>query len=209
MNHQFIFRAGAACMVISGAALGYSYISHPHHMSPDVIASTGWIVIHVLFAVSLALGLMGTIAVYAAFSRQTGWLGLLGLIILAPGMLLIFGLDYYEFLIAPYLAQHYPQVIVDHGAGDTMGPVAVIFPLSGMLTVLGYILLGLAWFRAHSIPRGISIALVLTAACFGFGLSPLGELAAARISAAAFGVALMAVGVCVWRITRQHEADPA
>ncbi len=59
---------------------------------------------------------------------------------------MIFGLDYYEFLIAPYLANHIPEVIPEHGAGDAIGWVALAFPTSGALTVTGYALLAAAWF---------------------------------------------------------------
>jgi len=194
-------RSGAVALILSGAALGYSYVSHPHHMSPDIIASPSWAVIHALFALSLVLGLMGTIAVYAPGAIRAGGLGLAGIATLFVGMMMIFGLDYYEVFIAPYLARHYPQVILDHGAGDAMGPVAWAFPLAGVLTVLGYAMLGGAWLRAGLMARPVAIALILTALAFGVGLSPVGGILTAQITAAAFGIALMAVGASTWRAT--------
>ena len=188
-------RAGGLLMIISGLALGYSYVSHPELMPPEVIASTSWFWIHMLFAVSLVLGLLGTTALYAVTALRTGLLGLIGYLLLFVGMMMIFGLDYYEVLIAPFLAEHYPQVIVDWGAGDTMGPVAIAFPLSGSLTVIGYALLGWAWKRASAVPGVIAIALIVSALAFGVGLSPLGGIQAARITAALFGAALVAVGI--------------
>ena len=38
MTRETLIRAGAAGMIISGLALGYSYVSHPHHMTPEMIA---------------------------------------------------------------------------------------------------------------------------------------------------------------------------
>jgi len=203
---RHLTQLGAAAMILSGAALGYSYISHPHHMTPDVIASTSWIIIHALFALSLVLGLMGTLAVYAPTARQSGRTGLIGVATLFVGMMMIFGLDYYEVFIAPYLATHYAQVIADHGAGDAMGPVAWAFPLAGLLTVLGYALLGRAWLRTGVMPRAVALGLILTALAFGVGLSPIGGLMAARITAAGFGAALVAVGISAWR---SASASPA
>jgi hypothetical protein len=188
-------RAGGFLIIVSGLALGYSYISHPQLMPPEVIASTSWFWIHVLFAISLILGLLGTTALYAVSAQRTGLLGLAGYLLLFIGMMMIFGLDYYEVFIAPFLAEHYPEVIVDWGAGDTMGRVAVAFPLSGTLTVTGYALLGWAWKRAAVIPAAIAIALIVTAIAFGVGLSPLGGIQLARITAALFGAALVTVGV--------------
>ena len=62
-------RAGGLLVIVSGLALGYSYISHPHQMPPEVIASSSWFWIHMLFAVSLVLGLLGTTALYAVSAQ--------------------------------------------------------------------------------------------------------------------------------------------
>ena len=200
MDNDAITRAGAAGMIVSGAALAYSYVAHPHGMTPESIAAPFWIVIHALFALSLALGLLGTTALFATTAQRTGRWGLVGYIALFFGMLMIFGLDYYEALIAPYLAANYPQVIIDHGAGETMGPVAVFFPLAGALTVIGYAMLGYAWLTARVMPRPVALALIVSSVAFGFGLSPVGGLLAARITAAAFGASLIAIGASAWRI---------
>ena len=199
MNIQTITRAGAAGMIVSGLALGYSYVSHPHHMTPEMIGSAFWVVIHALFAVSLVLGLLGTTALYAPTAERAGRWGLGGFVSLFIGMMLIFGLDYYETLIAPYLAVHYPDVIVDHGAGDAMGPVAIFFPLAGVLTVLGYAALAYGWMKGGVLPKPVAVVMIIAALAFGFGLSPLGGLMAARITAAAFGAALIAIGISAWR----------
>lgn len=199
MNIPSITRAGAIGMIVSGLALGYSYVSHPHHMTPEMIGSTFWVIIHALFALSLVLGLLGTTALYAPTAGRAGRWGLGGFVSLFVGMMLIFGLDYYEVLIAPYLAVHYPQVIADHGAGDAMGPVAIFFPLAGGLTVLGYAALAYGWMKGGVLPKPVAVSMILAALAFGFGLSPLGGLMAARITAAAFGGALIAIGVSAWR----------
>ncbi len=206
MNIQAITRAGAAGMIVGGLALGYSYVAHPHHMSPETIAAPFWIVIHGLFALSLVLGLLGTTALYAPTAERAGRWGLVGFVSLFVGMMLIFGLDYYEVLIAPYLAVHYPEVIHNHGAGDAMGPVAIFFPLAGVLTVLGYAALAYGWMQGDVLPKPVALAMIIAALAFGFGLSPLGSLMAARITAAAFGAALIAIGVFTWR---SAAASPA
>ena len=198
MNTRSIIRIGAIGMVVSGAALGYSYVSHPHHMTPDVIASQSWFIIHLLFAVSLVLGLMGTTALYAPTAERAGWIGLIGIVTLFVGMMMIFGLDYYEFLIAPFLAINYPDVIHDHGAGDAMGPVAIAFPAAGVLTVVGYATVSFAWMRAQVLPKSVAYAMILSSVAFGIGLSPVGSLMIARVTAAAFGASLIAIGLTAW-----------
>ncbi len=93
----------------------------------------------------------------------------------------------------------YPQVIIDHGAGDAMGAVAIFFPLAGVLTVLGYAALAYGWMKGDVMPKSVAVAMIIASLAFGFGLSPFGGLMAARVTAAAFGAALIAIGVSVWR----------
>lgn len=207
MTTLAFIRAGGLLVIVSGLALGYSYIAHPELMQPSVIASSSWLLVHALFAVSLVLGLLGTTALYAVSARRTGLLGLFGYLLLFVGMMMIFGLDYYELFIAPYLAVNYPQVIIDTGAGDTMGLVAIAFPVSGMLTVTGYALLALAWKRASIVPRSVGNVLILSSVAFGVGLSPLGGMMLARITAALFGAVLVAVGIVALLQNRNFEAD--
>ena len=200
-------RAGGVLIIVSGLALGYSYIAHPQLMLPEIIAAPDWLLIHALFAVSLMLGLLGTTALYAVSAQRTGKLGLVGYLLLFAGMMMIFGLNFYEVFIAPFLARHYPEVIIEHGAGDAMGMVAIAFPLSGALTVTGYALLGLAWKRAAAIPGTIAAALMVSAIAFGVGLSPAGGIEWARITAALFGAALVAVGVVAFLQGSKYGSD--
>ena len=56
MRIETVKRCAAAGLMVSGLALGYSYIAHPHHMTTETIASAFWVVIHALFALSLMAG---------------------------------------------------------------------------------------------------------------------------------------------------------
>ena len=87
-----------------------------------------------------------------------------------------------------------------------MGPVAIFFPLAGVLTVLGYAALAYGWMKGNVLPKPVAIAMIVAALAFGFGLSPLGSLLAARITAAAFGASLIAIGVSAWRSNSASQA---
>ena len=199
MKLENLHRAASIGFMAAGLLLGFSYISHPHHMTATTIASANWIVIHTMFLLSLLAGMLGTIGFYLWSARSTGLLGIIGFLAAFVGLMLISGLDYYEVFIAPFLAIEFPEVINKHGAGDKMGPVALAFPISGLLTVMGYMLLAFAKLRASVFSAASLVALLVSAATFGFGLSPLGGLLAARITALLFGICLVWSGWEYWR----------
>ena len=199
MTTGTLHRLAAAALMAGGLILGYAYISHPAEMTPEGIASASWIVIHALFMGSLMAGLLGATGLYLRTATQSGLLGLAGFLSVFVGMILIAGLDYYEFLIAPHLAAEFPEVIARYGAGDAMGAVAIVFPLSGSLTVAGFAILGVVTLRAGALPRWPLRALIVTAIAFGVGLSPVAGIAIARVTAGLFGLALIWVGVGYWR----------
>ncbi len=207
MTFTNLHRLAAGAFMASGLLLGYSYISHPHHMTPEVIASTGWIIIHCLFLLSLIAGMLGTTGIYLWSARSTGLTGFIGFIAAFIGLVMISGLDYYEVFIAPFLAVEFPAVIDQHGAGDAMGPVAIAFPVSGTLTVLGYMLLAVANLRASTFSRPAMLMLFVTAVAFGVGLSPFGDILIARITALLFGLCLIWSGFDYWRAIATAETE--
>lgn len=199
MTFTTLHRFSAVAFIISGLLLGFSYVSHPHHMTADVIASTSWFYIHLAFLGSVIAGLLGTTGFYLRTAPATGILGFCGFLASFIGLVLIGGLDYYEVFIAPYLATAFPQVIQTHGAGDAMGPVAIVFPLSGSVTVLGYMGLAASNLRAAAYPRSAMVALLASSLVFGAGLSPVAGILTAQIGAFVFGVSLIWSGIAYWR----------
>jgi hypothetical protein len=199
MSIETLHRLAAAALMAGGLMLGYAYISHPAEATPEVLASPSWITIHALFLGSIGAGLLGATGLYLRNATQTGLLGLAGFLSVFAGMMLIAGLDYYEVLIAPRLAAEFPEVIARYGAGDAMGAVAVVFPLSGLLTVAGFAILGYVTLRRGALPRLPLLALIVTSIAFGIGLSPVASIAVARVTAGLFGLALIWVGASYWR----------
>ena len=189
----------AAALMAGGLMLGYACISHPAGATPEIVASSSWIAIHAVFMGSLMAGLLGATGLYLRTATQTGVLGLTGFLAVFIGMILIAGLDYYELLIVPRLAVEFPEVVERYGAGDTMGAVAIAFPLSGLLAVAGFAILGIVTLRTGALPRLPLLALIATSLAFGIGLSPLADIAIARVAAALFGLALIWVGTAYWR----------
>ncbi|MEK9724993.1 MAG: hypothetical protein VW405_16125 [Rhodospirillaceae bacterium] len=121
--------------------------------------------------------------------------GHVGFALAVSGLFLIGGLAYFETFMAPTVAREFPALINAYGAADTMGPVAILFQLAGMLTVVGYALLGGALLTASRIDRRALWALIVSSLVFGFGLSPLGGLLYAMAGGTLFGGALIWSGL--------------
>ena len=55
---------GGMANVFGGILVAIAYVLHPHHQTPTVISSEFWLVIHIIFALSLIFGIFGLMAVF-------------------------------------------------------------------------------------------------------------------------------------------------
>lgn len=188
-------RLTGACHVAAGPLLAAAYVAHPHLMDAPTLASATWVWIHLGFVLSLILGLFAVAGLYWRHVESLGALGHAGYALASAGLFLIGGLAYVETFMIPTLAAEFPAVVERYGAADTMGPIALMFPLAGAMAVLGYALLGGAFLRLPGAPRAPFAALIVAALLFGFGLSPLGGLTAASVGGVVFGASLTWLGV--------------
>jgi len=188
-------RTSGAVHAAAGLLLAIAYLTHHHAMTPDTIGSTHWMLVHLAFMGSLLGGIFGVFGLYAANIERVGALGHGGFAAAVTGLFLIGGLAFFETFMAPTLAQEFPAVIETYGAADGMGPVALMFPFAGSLTVLGYASLAGALLRAGSAHRKALVYVIVNALFFGFGLSPLGGLHIAMAGGTLFGLGLVWVGL--------------
>ncbi|MFZ9037362.1 MAG: hypothetical protein ACO3DT_04775 [Gammaproteobacteria bacterium] len=164
-----LIATGGLANVVGGVCVAIAYGLHPPRALPEVVASGFWIVIHVLFMVSLLGGVFALFAFLAAYLRNGGtMLGVVGCCMATLSLILIFGLDYAEVFIFPVLATTFPEVILEYGDGTTMPSIAFAFPASGTLV-------------------------------FGAGLSGFMPMIVVKIGAALFGLGLIWTGLSLYR----------
>ena len=194
-NLNAFCRISGVIQIVAGALLAVAYLTHHHHMTPETISSSHWFWVHLAFVGSLLGGIFGAMGLYFGHVERLGIVGHTGFALAICGLFLIGGLAYFEVFMAPTIAREFPALIETYGAADTMGPVAILFPVSGTLTVAGYALLAGALRPVSDLSSRALMGLLVTAVIFGFGLSPLGGLHAAMVGGTLFGGALIWVGL--------------
>lgn len=191
---------------VAGACVGLAYLLHPHHATPAIVSSRFWLAIHLLFAVSLLGGILGAIGIFGHHSPHSRWSGLFGMVGVVVALTLIFGLNYWEALINPVVAVEAPAFVERYGAGEGIGLVSIVFPVSGALFVIGYVLLCLDVARAKTLPPRSAWLTVMGVVVFGAGLSGFLPMIVVQIGAVIFAAGLIWMGLALWKA--QH-ADPA
>jgi len=192
----------------AGVCVGTAYVLHPHHPSPEVVSSSFWFWVHVLFAFSLLGGILGTIGIFAHHSQESRWSGLIGMVTVVTALTLIFGLNYWEAFINPVVAVEAPGFVETYGAGEAIGLVAVIFPISGALFVVGYLLLCADIARARTLPPASAWLTVAGVVVFGAGLSGFLPMFVVQVGSVIFACGLVWLGLAVWRSTPDVGAVP-
>lgn len=150
--------AGLAAMAAGIIFAGIQPI-HP----PDVLESvntTPFIVITSFKTVMSIFGLLGITGLYARQVEETGWLGLVGYLLLTIFYAVQMCYSFMEPLVLPLLTPMTPVFVesvmgMASGAGGPMnlGAFGTIYSLLSVVYLLGLLLFGIALFRAHILSR--------------------------------------------------------
>jgi hypothetical protein len=125
--------------------------------------------LYLLGGVLLLLGLLG---LYIRQSRASGTLGLVAFLVAFFGTTLAVGATWAELFVAPTLAVEAPTVL----DAEPTGMLALGFTLTFLVFLpLGWLLFGVASFRARIYPRAAAILLMVGAVIAGLPI-PLSEI---------------------------------
>jgi len=157
------------------------------------------------------LALAGFTGMFARDHRRLGRLGLAGYSLLTVGYLAMFAVECIVGYALPGMAhsnpgyvQHVINGAMGHGASGGIGAMQALFLVCGIGYSLGGLLFGIALFRAGVLSRWAS-------ALFAYGTVSALALAALPLSfsrpfAVPTGVALIGLGISLWR-TERRQAD--
>lgn len=111
-----------------------------------------------LFAIMLLLA--GLTGLYVRQSDAAGALGLIGFLAAFAGTSLIIGASWTNTFVVPSVALEAPEFF----AAGTTGTLGFGFTLTYALAALGWLVFGIATFRARVYPRAAAVVLVVGAA---------------------------------------------
>ena len=170
-----LLRLAGVSAVLGGLCYVFVGVFHPAN-APASVTTTRWEVVHVVACAMCFFALLGLAGVYARQAVKSGWLGLVGYVLLSAWFVLIMGFSFVEAFILPRVANTAPTLVdawmkmFNGGTSQLdLGVLPTIWTLTAPLYIGGGVLFGIATFRAHILPRAAAVLLAL-----GTALAPLG-----------------------------------
>ena len=204
--------AGVSAM-IAGIFFVLVGILHPLNILSSV-TTTQWAIVHILATAMGFFGLLGLTGIYARQVEESGWLGLVGYILMSLWLVNLSHFTFMEVFVLPPLVTQAPTVvesvlgIFTKSAGEIhLGALAALYDLNGFIGyMIGGTLLGIATFRARILPRWAGALLAVGALLVPFAavLPPVHE---AKVTIPG-GFALVWLGYSLWAERRQQAVEP-
>ena len=196
-------RAAGAAAAVAGAIFIAVQINHP---ASDTFTTetTQWVVRECAKIVMAVLALAGITGMYLRQYRKAGLLGLVGYLVFATGYLAMLSTEVIAAVVLPSLVDSEPGFVNDvvaaaNGgvANGDIGGLQILFGLMGAGIIVGGVVFGIALFRARVLARWAAALLAVSTGALA-ALAVLPE-SFNRPLAVPVGVALIALGVSLWR----------
>jgi hypothetical protein len=206
-------QAAGIATAVAGAIFIAVQINHPA-MDLASVSTTDWVVRNGAKALMAALALAGITGLYLRQRTRVGLVGLMGYLVLSAGYLLMFGTQYLATFALPSAVDTAPgwvsNVIVAAFGGTPTGDIgalSAVFAATGVCYMLGGLVFGLATFRAGILARWAAVLLAVGNVST-LALSVLPD-SFNRPMAVPTGIALIGLGVSLWRDQRREAASAA
>lgn len=205
--------AAGLCAAAAGAIFVGVQIDHPPADVAHVV-TTEMTLRESAKMLMAVLALVGFTGLFLHHRRRLGALGLAGYVLLSVGYLAMFANQCIVALVLPTVAdtdpgyvQAYLDAAMGKTAGGDIGGIQQLFLVTGIGYSLGGLLFGVALFRA-AVPGRWFGALLAVGTTSALALSVLPE-SLSRPFAVPTGVALIGLGVSLWRDQRSETPAPA
>ena len=202
ITNENLMRLAGLSALLAGVCYVLVGIFHPANV-PASVTTTRWQAVHIIACAMSVFGVLGMAGLYAKQAVRTGWLGLLGYVLLSAWFVLIMGFSFVEAFVLPHVASAVPGFVQawmgmfngPSGAFD-LGALPTIWTLTGPVYILGGLTFGIATFRAGIFPRWAGALLAGSTA-----LAPVAALlpnASQPKTAIPMGIALVWLGFSLW-----------
>jgi hypothetical protein len=205
-------RAAGISAATAGAIFVGVQIKHPAFTVQAFTDGISWHVRSIAKLVMSGLAIAGLTGMYLHQRRQVGKLGVIGYLTFVIGYVLMSSVEAIAAFVLPGEAHSRPGYVNDvlrasagmKTAGD-IGSMQTLFNLMGVTYTVGGLLFGIALFRAHVLSR--YAAALLAAGAVGIAALEFLPTSFDRPMAVPTGVALIGLGVSLWRT--QRASTPA
>ena len=198
-----LLRGAAVAAVGAGALFIGVQVGHPH-LDAQSVMTTEVVVRNLAKVLMAVLGLVGITGLYLRQVRRAGVVGLVGYVVLAAGYLLMASTVLAAATILPPVAATDPAYVDDVVAAITggtpqgdLGVLRTVLRVQDLAYLGGGVVLGVALFRARVLARWATLLLA-----FGGIITVVVAMLPDpfyRLVAVPNGVALIALGVSLWR----------
>ncbi|HZR42657.1 MAG TPA: hypothetical protein VFB12_21225 [Ktedonobacteraceae bacterium] len=176
MSSRSLYRLSGGTLIVGslfiliGTIMG-AVLFPGHSSTQEQVLSFPWLFMTLIILVGALLFAIGLSGMYLRQAGRAGVLGLVGFILLFLAMLLQgTAFSAVQIVVLPFLAQKAPQLM-----GGNSLPISafLLLIISGLMQIVGDILLGIATMRARVFPRWTGILLLISGIAFLLTLPPL------------------------------------
>jgi len=203
-------RAAGLCAVAGGLLFIAVQINHPP-VNLALVTTPEWAIRETMKISMAVLTLIGIAGMYLSQVRKNGWVGLLGYLILSAGFLMMLTVEVAGLVVMPAIAGSAPGyvssvlAVANNGTGtQDIGLMAPLNLLVGLGYMGGGLVFGIGLFRAKVFTRWGSLFLAVATPLSA--LIPLLPQINQRLFAVPTGLALIVLGVSLWRQSRSRAA---
>jgi hypothetical protein len=207
-------RSAGLAAVAAGVIFVGVQINHPY-LDVNSITTTEMLLRDSLKVLLAVLALVGITGMYLHQVKQMGILGLIGYVLMSACYLIIMCTAFVAAYVLPTIATTDPSFVNDvtaaatnrHASGD-IGHLQQALVVQGVGYLLGGLIFGIALYRAHVLARWACALLALG----GVASAALAAMPDALYRFLAFpnGIAMIALGYSLWRVTRtETETQPS
>ena len=207
MTGANLIRQAGLSAIVAGSIFTVVGLIHPPNVVSSITTST-WTFVHLLTIVMAFFGLLGIAGIYARQVERAGWMGLAGSLLLSLWYVIVTGFTFFEAFILPLLATDSPKfaesflgIFTGSGGETSVGALATLWTLLGVVYILGNLLFGIGTFRAGILSRWAGALLGLGAVSSpAFALLPQSF---APLAAVPVGLGLAWLGYSLWSERRE------
>ena len=212
MNASTLMRLAGLSAVLAGLCMVIMGLFHPVNI-PEAVTTTTWVNVHIAATAMGFFGVFGMVGLYARQAEKSGWLGLVGFVLISIWFGLVMPFSFIEAFILPRLATELPEFVAGFLGMFTgipseidLGILPTLWNISGPMFILGPLLFGIATFRAGVLPRWAGGLLA-----FGALLIPVGAMVPAEyqpeVALLTVALALTWLGYALFSERRERSSE--